>query len=468
MVRFRKTYLYSAWLLLIILLFFGNWVGLRERYITASLQTEDTYQVAVGDVDILIPGQEMVLLYPSGILVIGGVASFPRHNTTYWYSAWDTDPLTSICVGDFDAHHKGDEIVVLSENGTLVLISKGDGYWETQVIANIPWSDPEWITTAMVSGQLIPDSESFEIVIVGQFFNWSTSALTGRVFVVDRVTNTTWQMVQVHIEANSLLCCAIGDIEPNHQGLELVTAGYNTGIVSLAYTNGTWDSDLIFHWEDTIRVLNIGNFMTLPLGNEIALVKGREIFVLFREGTDWQPRQIWVSNIMRAGISNVIIEDIDPYSPGHELLGIGSVFGTGQPILVILDFNDLFWNTRILWNPLQQPDQVMASNLDFNRDGAEIIITNSPQTAILSIPNALDRIIRAGQVVLIPALILLPTTLVLFALADYIGRASERRRRNYALEMVAKGYIKCKLCDRFVPKDKMQAHLRWHKMQQFR
>jgi hypothetical protein len=100
--------------------------------------------------------------------------------------------------------------------------------------------------------------------------------------------------------------------------------------------------------------------------------------------------------------------------------------------------------------------------------GTEIFIVHSPQITVLSIPNGLDRIFRAGQTVLLPAILLLPATILLFAAADYLGRVAEARRRNRTLEMVSKGYVKCPICKRFIPKDKAEAHRRWHQTMQFR
>lgn len=468
MVRVRKSHLYSIWLILIIILFFTNWVGLRERYITSNLTTEDVIKVGVGDLDASKPGFEVAYLTPAGVYVIGGLTYGPWENLTYWNVAWDIDPLLDLTVGDFDSQRKGDEIVVLTENGTLIQISRGLMSWEHQVIGTLPWSVPIWETHELLSGQLIVNSSTEEFAVIGEHFNWTTSMTTGHVFVAERLNNASWQINQAYYVPTSLLCGSVGDIEPTHAGDELVVAGYNTGVVSLANNNGTWSSSLVFNWEDTIRSLAIGDFLTRPIGYEIVLVKGNGIYTLERDGAVWDPTQVWVSSIMQAGIQSVIVGDLDPYNPGMEILGIGKVFENSRPILVVLAYNQLFWDIRILWNLIQPPASVATANIDFNRDGSEVIIANEPITAILSVPNEWDRTVRAGQVVLFPVIVLIPATFLLFALADYIGRVSEHRRRNYALEMVTKGYVRCPLCKRFVPKEKIEAHRRWHRRQQFR
>ncbi|MFW9832328.1 MAG: hypothetical protein ACFFD8_11195, partial [Candidatus Thorarchaeota archaeon] len=195
---------------------------------------------------------------------------------------------------------------------------------------------------------------------------------------------------------------------------------------------------------------------------------GREVITLFKEGEDWVPYQIWNSNRMQAGIDAIQIGDIDPYNPGHELIAAGYVFDNGRPILIVLKFKTLFWEAQILWNLIEDPQQIVAYNFDFEREGTEIIVVNDPLTTVLSIPNFMDRTFRAGQVVLLPAIILIPATVLVFALAEYIEKVTDRRRRRYTLEMVSKGFVKCPHCKRFIPKDKMKAHLRWHRTAQFR
>ena len=468
MVQLRKNYLYLIWILLIVVLFFTNWVGLRERYATNTIETVDVEGVSVGDVDVYKAGLEVVYMNAAGVYVVGGLNTRSWQNTTYRNSMWDTNPLVGITVGDFESTHKGDEIVVLSENGTLRLISRGSEFWENQVIGTVPWAPPEWTFQTMLSGQLVETSEAFEIIIIGEHYNWSTSTHTSRILVGQRVTNITWTLTPIYSTTNPLLCGAIGDIDPFLTGQELIVGGLETNIIQLYHENGSWDTRLVFEWVGAIRSLAIGNIRPDRSGNEIALVIGHDIRVLSQTPTGWDPDTIWQSSTLEVGIGEVLIADFDPYNPGEEVLGGGTVFATNRPILTLQSWNSIFWQSRILWNLLDPPETLIASNYDFTREGVEIIVANHPYTVVLSVPNINDRTIRSGQTVLLPALVLIPTTMVIFGLADYMSRVSDRRRRNRTLEMVAKGFVKCPVCKRFVPRDKIKAHRRWHRTQQFR
>jgi hypothetical protein len=460
--------LYLIWLLLIVVLFFINWVGLRERYATNTFETVNVQAVGIGDVDVHKHGIEVIYMNPAGIYVVGGFTTNPWENTTFMNSRWDTDPLIGLTVGDFETSYKGDEIVSLSENGTLRLIFRGSETWNNQVIGTVPWTTPEWTFQTILSGQLVESSEAHEIVIIGEHFNWSTSTHSSHILVAEHVNNETWSLATVHSVPSRVLCGAIGDVDPSLTGQELIIGGLETNIIQIFFENGTWDNELVFEWVGTIRSLAIGNIRPDRPGNEIALVIGRDIRMLSQTPTGWDPDTIWPSSTLQMGIRQVLIADFDPFNPGEEVLGSGTVFADNRPVLILQSWNSVFWHSRILWYPIEIPETLATGNYDFAREGTELIVVNHPYSAVLAVPNITDRSIRAGQTVLLPALVLIPATMVTFGFADYLSRVSERRRRNRALEMVTKGFVKCPLCKRFVPKDKIEAHRRWHRTQQFR
>lgn len=468
MVRFRKTYLFVIWLVLIIILFTTNWIGLRDRYVTNEYTTMEAGQAVVGELVIAEPGDEMAFLTSSHVNVIGGLTSLSWEEIVYSKSNWEDDPLITMSIGDFDGNQKGDELIVVSESGMLVLIAEDGSGWSSDVIGYLPWEAPVWTTYAMASGQIIYNSSSFEVAIVGEHYNSSTSTATGQVYVVERLTNVTWQINQVATVSNPLYCVATGDVNLTRPGDEIVTAGAITGVHSITYNDGLWESETLYPFGFIIRSIAVGNIIPSTRSYEVAFVMDREVVTLYYEGGRWQSELLWDSNIMGSGMDSIEIGDIDPFIPGLELLGSGFVFETNRPILVGFSFTSIIQQRWIVWNPLEHPVEVVISNFDMNRAGAEIILVNDPATAVLSIPNEGDRTMRASSAVLLPAFLFLPATFLIFALADYIGRVADLRRRRYALEMVSKGFVKCRLCQRFVPKENLEAHLRWHRTQQFK
>ena len=111
------------WLILILSLFFINWVGLRDRYLTDAYPTQDVNEIVLGDLDVYKPGLEMAYLTPSNVYVVGGLTTGSWQNTSYRNPDWEVNPLIAMTVGDFDANHKGDEIVVLHQLAPVVAVA---------------------------------------------------------------------------------------------------------------------------------------------------------------------------------------------------------------------------------------------------------------------------------------------------------------------------------------------------------
>jgi hypothetical protein len=369
-------------------------------------------------------------------------------------------------VGDFVSDHKGDELAVLTQNGMLYLNFRGSAIWHSVEIGYLPDGHPVWTTNHMCAGQFITASDAMEIAIIGQYYNVSTTITTGRIYVASRFNSTTWDIDQVHTEPTILLTGAAGDVDTTNSGEELIAGGIDTGVFYLRYNRGIWTLERLMEWMGVTRSIAVGDFMLLPAGNEIALVRNHDIRVFFRQSGEWVTTTIWSEDQLQISIESVLLGDIDPFSPGHELLGVGTVNENDTPVLVALN-HVLGWIPSIIWHLAELPTSVEASNYDFNRMGTEILIANPPHTSVLSVPTTTDRTLRAGLAVLIPAALLLPATFLLFALADYMGKVSDERRRARALEMVSKGYVQCPVCRRFIPKDKAEAHKRWHRTQQF-
>ena len=465
MVRFRKSQLYTVWLVLIIILLVVNWIGLRDRYVTSTYHTDNATQIALGDLDVSKPGLELVYLTPSRVIIVGGLTAFPWQETVFQNPDWETNPLIAISVGDYYDEYKGDEIAVLTRDGILHLNFRGAAIWHSEEIGNLPDGYPMWTTNHMFAGQFITTSEAMEIAIIGQHYNASTTTSTGRIYVASRFNSTTWNIDQVHTELTILLTGAAGDVDTSNTGDELIAGGIDTGAFYLRYDEGSWTINQLIEWVGVTRSVAVGDFMLQYAGNEIAIVRDHDIRVFYRQLGEWITTTIWSEEHLQIGIESVFIGDIDPFSPGHEVLGVSTVNENTKPVLVVLK-HILSWEPNILWHLVESPTSVIAKNFDFNRLGTEILISNPPQTTVLSVPTNSDRVLRAGVAVLIPAILLLPATFLLFALAEYFGKVTDERRRARALEMIAQGYVRCPVCRRFVPKDKAEAHKRWHRTQQ--
>ncbi len=460
MVRLQKDLLFGFYFFLIVTLFISNWIGIRERNITSTFPTLSAIDTQLGDVNTSQPGKELIILTITGIYIVNDISVNQYSETAYTHPNSEQNPLVAFAVGDFNTEQKAKEIMVLSANGSIILIERMADNWRSTQLDYLPWQAPIWTTHSVIAGQIITNSSADEIIIVGEHFDWPTMNHTGRVMLFHLPDNGTWQLEELFQDSNPLLCAAIGNLYPI-PGLEFIVAG-ESGTVWAFEHNTTWQVRPLFNWRGTIQSISMGEFMWYYYGTEIACVLDNEGFILRRTGVQWQPQQIWRSDQRQAELDQIVSCDVDPYHPGDELLCRATASTTLRPILYFISNDQYLWNTWYLETLWTTPVNLQVGNCNYNRDGDEIIIVNELQISILSIPNGIDRTVKAGYGVLLPALILLPIATLLFALADYIGRAAERRKRQYALEMVAKGFARCQYCQRWIPRDKMEAHRRSH------
>jgi len=466
-VRLRRDILATVYGVLLIVLLIANWVGIRERYVVGSFPCSDVNGVAVGDVDVRFPGDELVFWNASRIFVIYNVTGGAKRETLYAHSATPSNPLAGLAIADFDPERKGKEIIAVTANGTVLLLWRDAASWKSAHVADLPWPSPVWTTRAMVGARFDASSPAAELVIVGEYFDWPTLNRTGRALVVSRVNNVTWQVSVAYTAAQPLLCAAAGDLIQAHPGLELLTAGEGAAVKALAVTNGSWSATNVFTWSRVISSITIGNINASSPGYEVGLVLNGEGFLLSYNGSIWKPSQIRLSPPMPVILQTLIACDVDPFHPGDELLGLGASTVTGESVLVVLACNELPWTGRVLLVlPKDYVTVTQPATFDFSRAGMEIVIASKFLLSVYAIPSSQDRTVRAVAAVLLPAVILLPGTVILFVLADYVGGVAAERRRKYGFLMAAKGFVQCPVCKRFLPRVNLEAHRRLHRRQQ--
>jgi len=466
-VRLRRDILATVYGVLLIVLLIVNWVGIRERYVVGSFPYSDVIGVATGDVNVRSPGDELVFWTTSHIYVIHNVTGEPRAETLYAHSATPSNPLAGLAIADFDPERKGEEIIAVTANGTVLLLWRDAISWKSVHVADLPWPSPVWTTHAMVGARFDASMPAAELVIVGEYFDWPTQNRTGRVLAVNRVNNVTWQVSVAFTAAQPLLCAAAGDLNRLHPGLELLTAGEGAAVKALAVTNGSWSATSVFTWTGVIPSVAIGNLNATSPGYEIGLVRDGEVFSLSSNDSIWKPLQIAHDGVVPVALQTLIACDVDPFHPGDELLGWGVSTVTGDSVLVVFACNKPSWTTRVLLVlPKDYVTATQSATFDFSRAGTEIVIVSKNLLSVYAIPSSQDRTVRAATAVLLPAVILLPGTLILFVLADYIGGVAAERRRKYGFLMAAKGFVQCPVCRRFLPRANLEAHRRLHRRRQ--
>jgi len=475
-VRLRWEVMVGAYLLVLVVLACIGWVGLQERMVIASFPCSETCGIAVGEVDSSQPNSELLLLTPREALSIGGLSRHPRVEVAYNHSNWRTDPLVALAVGDFDPEYKPCEVILATSRGWLILLRRDPQLgWSAETIAHLPWPSPTWTTHALTWGQLDPSTPAEELALVGDYFDWDSKEHTGLAFLIHTLPNGSWQVTSIYTEEEPLLCAATSEINTSRPGLELLVAG-SKGIVSLLQPSpsgdGSWQATPLHDWAGAIPSLTTGDLIPEYPGYEIAITVDGQIFTLHREGERWIPKQIWRSDQALAAAQTLIGCDLDPNHAGWELLAWSITLpsfptGAGIHLLHLLAWGPAGWYSRTLQSFSQPPAVMTAADLDISRPVHEVAVataSTSGQLTILALPSTADRATRTLRATILPALLLLPGTAVLFAISDYLIRVAEQRRRTHALQMLSRGYVRCPRCRRFLPRHLLDAHLRAHEI----
>ncbi len=462
MVQLRRKRLWYVFALLLLALTVVNWFGIRERDKTGHTPLPGAEGIAFGDVDWTQNGTEVVVFTSSSVLVSGGFSQALRQDTVYYHTEWMTDPITAIAVGEFDLNATDLEIMVVTGNGVLLLLKEDNGIWSSSTIGSLPWSAPVWTTRAMACGELDPVTQGMEVAIIGEQYDWPSLTRTNHVIIANRPDNVTWQGSSVYSEPDPLLCAVVGNLNIT-EAEELVFAGNQAAVNVLTGENNTWQVDELFSWAGApIESLTVGSFSELYPEDEICVAIRGQAFTLHLENGVWRPRQLWNGDPVTGLISTVDSGDLDPTRPGDEILCTSTSLASGRN-LYILEPYFLWAGRRPVWVLPTVPNEIAVNDFDALHLGAEIVIATENDFRILSNPNFFDRAFRIVTGVFIPAVILFPLAVVLFAVADRISRVATERRQHYALEMLAKGYIRCPKCKRFVPKQEMEKHRKGHK-----
>ncbi len=139
-------------------------------------------------------------------------------------------------VGDLDPTTAGDEIAAVAVDGRVFLVSHASGAWEGKEIAKV---DGEMIQCAI--GDADPAREGNELVIVGMKEGTEGGGGSGMAHLVF-YADGAWH-VEAIVEDSALLHgAAIGELDGDHEGDEVVVVGFSRLATVLGRTDDGWET----------------------------------------------------------------------------------------------------------------------------------------------------------------------------------------------------------------------------------
>jgi len=221
------------------------------------------YGVAIGDFDPRYPGNEVATVDDRGQLTV-----VRKSGAAWTYEvAWkDGGPnitypyLDTVLLGDVDASHPGNEILVTggSKYITEIYFNTTANNWTVKRL----WRDRA-APIQLAVGNFDPRYAGNEIAAVGLDKNLTVLHWNG----------TGWQPEKVYQDSDVIYDAEVGEIQPG-KGPEVVMGGWSAKVTAHRRAPGAtaWDSRTIFTDDNFVMGVTLGDFDDLHSGNETVVI----------------------------------------------------------------------------------------------------------------------------------------------------------------------------------------------------
>jgi hypothetical protein len=179
-----------------------------------------------------------------------------------------------------------------------------------------------------------------------------------------------WSSTKIWADQEQLKTVAIGDIDPTHDGNELVVGGDSQRITMLKGEEVYWDSKMIWYDNWYTNAITIGDIDPEREGDEVATVGwSGEVTVIFWENDQWQTTEIGKRSDY---LYDVAIGDIEPSTSTNEVLVVGD-----DDILCVYNRNgtDNSWTEFEIFQDLDYLHLVTIGDFYPVHEGQEILVS---------------------------------------------------------------------------------------------
>ena len=324
-------------------------------------------------------------------VITSGISTEPPTRTEN--SAWeaqrlwtDTEELYALAVGDVDLSHPGDEIVVGgNSNKVTVLYGFGNSWVEETIFKD------SWYVTSLAIGDVYPNNPGNEIVVVG----WSTYVT----LVYKSVETNKWVSERLYHDTDWLYDVAIGDLDPMHPGNEIVWSGDPRILRMLSYSeeNQSWVSKNLWGSPSNlmpadINVITIGDFDSAHPGNECAVagvlvnkINLTEVFYNYSSGK-------WSVHDMGKLEKDPLEMVVGDFYSGHEGNEIALV-SIQRSVMMVYEggaTNGNAWVMEPIWQDIESIRDVEIADIIPTHAGNELIVAGYSDSAsiLLEDPEA--------------------------------------------------------------------------------
>ena len=189
-----------------------------------------------------------------------------------------------------------------------------------------------------------------------------------------------WETLELWADADEFFTVAVGDVDHEHPGDEIVVAGDSApekpSKVTVVYGFGnTWVAETIFNETWWVHDIEIGDVYPPHPGNEILIV-GRSTYVtMIYKSTvtnKWVSERIYHDYVW---LFDIAIGDIDPNHVGNETVWVGD---PRHVMMANYSMETNTWSSKEIWSdPADGMNVIGIGNFDPLHQGNEVAVTGT-------------------------------------------------------------------------------------------
>jgi hypothetical protein len=423
-----------------------------ERSVTTVLSGPDGLDVASKTIELDNNQNALVFFAEDSVGLL-------EHRSGSWTKNELLGPLNDseyqcVAVGDVFPSDSGDEIVVVTSEGEVIVLSRSNGIWSSTII----YERLGWGFSRLAVGDVDIEHVGNGIITAGKARNQSSTNYEeiGFVAVLSRTETNEWNATRIEVPY-PVVSLAIGDFDEQHTGDECLVGQDSGHITEMVFLGANqWSVEPVLKLESYRPGLAVGDVDPRHMGDEIVVIEGDRVSLVRRDDNGNWTLSLIGKDPRGRSLEAVTVFEADVNHNAAKIVA-GSVSGG----LFDIHFDGETWRREVLVNPETSDNYfeyfktVVMSNVDSGHDGNEIITSSSRD----SITVAYKRTTVDRFSVVLPWA---PIGLIIIGGINLPFIPYELRQRGIR-KLKARGYTtQCPICGRCLKPEEADLHINLH------
>ncbi len=234
------------------------------------------------------------------------------------------------------------------------------------------WADDEQLKDVAI-GDIDPTHDGNEIVVGGD--SQRVTMLNGE--------EHYWKAKRIWYDDWYTNAVEIGDIDPQRDGEEVVVVGWSGRITMIYWENNKWQTQELGRRMDYLYDVAVGEVIPSVQGNEVLVVGDDGEVSIFTNNNS--AGKTWLETVIFHDIDylhTIAVGDCDPDFEGAEILVSG-----GSSSITMLYFNDDNWTAKTIWTDVKTINSIAIGEFYSGHSGNEIVVVGTSNNAVMLTKN---------------------------------------------------------------------------------